>query len=385
MKNNVRNEYIDRLKSLSFLKTGLWKVKRILCKLWNPQNELRVIHIWWTNGKWSVVSMISQVLHKQCWYAVGVFTSPHLVYLHERVKINDVFICDEELDFFLWKVFAAQESLRVEASYYEAVFIAAVLFFVDRWVDYAVIEVWLGWKLDATNVFKQPLCTVITHIWFDHTHILWTRFSQILWAKIWILKSWTPCFTRQNSPLMRYGASVKKSPLVVCNKVCETNLLWTHQQENAWIAYEVLRSLGVSRSNVQQWLQNIVHRWRCQWIRNNVLLDWAHNQDWVVALSKYVDNVTVNFAHLVCVFWTVKKKEAYIKYIQPHLIYGDRNYLFQVDSERAERIENLPVPFDMKLLDSFDDLLLEAKTYLDTLYVFYWSLYFIWDILRKFE
>ncbi len=368
------------------LASGLSKLKKLFKHLGNPQDRLSVIHVAWTNGKWSVTNMIAQVLHTQGGYTVWLFTSPHLLSIHERIRINNKNISDEKRDEYLWKATRLQEEFKIKLSFFEVTFLASICCFIDKKVDYAVIEVWLGWTLDATNVFKKPVATAITSIWFDHVHILWKTTSQIQRNKMWIMKQWVPCYTWLDNKLMYYWARCKGATLKICTKQIQTNLPGDHQEKNAWIAYEILQDIWISKTKIRTWLMHITHRWRCERLRENLLIDGAHNESWLIALNSYVETRRPAYTKIITVFWTVKDLNMYRSRLQEHLIQWDENYLIQIDSKRALPIRSLPMPFDVQYLD-------ESKFFKETLYtqdprylyIVYGSLHLMGEIIALFD
>lgn len=384
------NAAIDRLHSLNFwwLKNGLQGLKKIFRYLWNPQDKLQVIHVAGTNGKWSVCAMISQVLQKQCSYKIWVFSSPHLIVANERITINGEYISDDDFNIFLWQAFDIADTVWVQISFFEAVFLCSILYFVYKKINYAVIEVWLGGTLDATNVFAKPLATCITSIWFDHTHILWATKSQIQRNKMWIMKKWVSCFTPVDNALMSYAAKIKRVDLHVVKTKKETNLDGKHQETNAWVAYEILRYLWVSKQKIHHWLQEIIHRWRCERLANNLLIDWAHNVEWLLALREYVRSISGRYSRIITAFGCVKKVEEFEQHIKPYLIQWNENYYITIDSERnLSYIHITNLSFSIQKLDStndfFDNIYITGDK--KTLFIVYWSLYLMGEMLSAYQ
>ncbi|MCI8674655.1 MAG: bifunctional folylpolyglutamate synthase/dihydrofolate synthase [Lachnospiraceae bacterium] len=158
--------------------------------LGNPQDSLKVIHVAGTNGKGSICAYITEMLVGQgC--RVGTFTSPHLVRMNERIKVNNVPVEDEAfLDAFL-RVKDASERLG-DTNYFEYLFAMAMLIYQEAGLDYAVLEVGLGGRKDATNVIKHPAVSVIASISLDHTEVLGDTIAQIAFEKAGIIKEGCP-------------------------------------------------------------------------------------------------------------------------------------------------------------------------------------------------
>ena len=319
---------IDRLDTLTFgwLKNGVITLRRLLKKLGNPQESYKVFHVAGTNGKWSTCQMLSQVLWKEFGYKVWLTTSPHLIKLNERIQINGVMISDDELNSYLGQIYTITQDEHISLSFFEHMTLVAFLYFRDQKVDFAVVEVGLGGKYDATNVFTHPLATLITTISDDHHRILWNSLAQIFWNKAGILKKDVPCFTRLTTPLMHRAAQVKQAPLHIAHELVSTNLHGIHQQQNAGLAFHCLTTLWFDPTRVRQWLTQITHPWRTQWLAANILLDGAHNEEWVIVFTNYIQSIRHRFKKVITIFWSTKTREEYPKFFNT-LIQGDINYL----------------------------------------------------------
>lgn len=181
--------WIYNLKRFGDTKLRLKVIKSLLQRIGNPHKNLKVIHVGGTNGKGSTVSMIASILQSQG-YKVGVFTKPHLTDYTERITINGKKI-DES------KVVELINNMKpymgeIEKEYYHPTFFEVTValmfkYFADEMVDFAVIEVGLGGRLDATNVTK-PLVSIITNIGLEHTTPLGNTIKKIAMEKAGIIK-----------------------------------------------------------------------------------------------------------------------------------------------------------------------------------------------------
>lgn len=170
-------------------KPGLDNTLRLMEHLGNPHTALRTIHIAGTNGKGSTSHLIAASLQAQG-YRVGLFTSPHLVDFRERIRINGQMIPETEVVRWVEDNRAFLDDLH--PSFFETTMALAFWYFAQQKVDYAVIEVGLGGRLDSTNII-QPIISVITNIGIDHTEFLGTTLAQIAAEKAGIIKPHTPC------------------------------------------------------------------------------------------------------------------------------------------------------------------------------------------------
>ncbi len=169
-------------------KPGLSRIKSFLNFLGNPELNLRFIHIGGTNGKGSTSHMISSVL-QEFNKNIGLFTSPHMFDFRERIKINSNEIDKKFVIDFVRK--NKNYFLSKKNSFFEISFAMAIFYFKLKKVDYAVIEVGLGGRLDATNII-HPLLSVITNIGYDHTKFLGNKITSIANEKAGIIKKNTP-------------------------------------------------------------------------------------------------------------------------------------------------------------------------------------------------
>ena len=190
--------FIDYERSPDFARqTRFYNLNRIallLEQLGNPQERLRVIHIAGSKGKGSTAALIASVLTR-AGYKTGLFTSPHLITPRERCRIDDELISESALALYIDRLrpvidaVSASEFGRV--SFFEIYTALAFSYFADKATDFAVIEVGLGGRLDATNVVT-PLTTVITPIGLEHTTILGETYGEIASEKAEIIKHGCP-------------------------------------------------------------------------------------------------------------------------------------------------------------------------------------------------
>jgi len=166
-----RKEELNYEEALGYLNTieqsginlGLERISRVLSLLNNPEKGLKFVHVTGTNGKGSVCAMISSIL-ESAGYRVGLYTSPHLCRFSERIRINGVDIPDESVVELVNFLKPYQKKFKL--TFFELVTIMALLYFVEKKTDFAVLEVGLGGRLDATNVIT-PLVSVITNIDYE--------------------------------------------------------------------------------------------------------------------------------------------------------------------------------------------------------------------------
>ncbi|MCA9459678.1 MAG: hypothetical protein KC550_03975, partial [Nanoarchaeota archaeon] len=191
--------YIEKLSSFTNLgkKSGKNKLIKYYSKLGNPQNKLKLIHVTGTAGKGSTSAMIANGL-KNAGYKVGLFTSPHLLKLNERIKINNENISDIDLNNYIKYYFEKNPNL----SFSEYLTLIMISYFIEKEVDFVVCETFVGGKYDTTNIFANSIATIITSIGLDHENLLGNTKKKILKDKLGILRKNTPLFTRLNNEII---------------------------------------------------------------------------------------------------------------------------------------------------------------------------------------
>jgi dihydrofolate synthase/folylpolyglutamate synthase len=171
--------------------------------LGRPEEKYKIIHIGGTNGKGSTSAYTASIL-EEAGYRVGLFTSPHLEEFTERIRINGEDIPQEEVARILTDIRPFFEKMLnyedpMPLRFFDIVTALAFQYFEDRNVDFAVIEVGLGGRLDATNVV-DPLVSIITNIGYEHTNILGETLEEIAREKAGIIKPGRPLITATKNP-----------------------------------------------------------------------------------------------------------------------------------------------------------------------------------------
>ena len=177
-------------------KPGLENTLRLMAHVGNPHERLRAIHVAGTNGKGSTSHLMAAAL-QAAGLKVGLFTSPHLISLTERIRINGQPIPEEDVAAF---VSEHKDFLdAVQPSFFETMTAMAFDYFVREQVDIAVVETGLGGRLDSTNVLT-PILSVITNIGLDHTEFLGNTLTKIAREKAGIIKPGVPCVIGETHP-----------------------------------------------------------------------------------------------------------------------------------------------------------------------------------------
>jgi len=184
---------------------NLDRMEKLLALLGNPHKKIPTVHIAGTKGKGSTATMLAKMLESNG-YTVGLYTSPHLVHLHERIVVNSKMISESEMLGLLNRIHAPVEKIsKLEScSFFEIMTALAFMHFADTKTDIAIIETGLGGRLDSTNLI-EPKVVGITSLSIDHQHQLGNTLGSI--AKE---KAWSPCGYR------RTRAGGNASPEITC-------------------------------------------------------------------------------------------------------------------------------------------------------------------------
>ncbi len=265
----------------------------------DPQDKIPCVHIAGTNGKGSTAAFLANIL-KSSGYKVGVFTSPHLMDIRERIQINNKMISKSD---FAENIMRIDELLldKRSLSYFEMLCMLAFFYFSDQNVDIAIYETGLGGRLDGTNLIN-PLVSILTPISYDHMHHLGGSLAEIAREKCGIIKRGIPTVVSYQVPevmdVIRRACDDMGSPLCLATPdevTSELGLLGEHQRQNAACAVEAahfLTQLEYKISNIEKALKSTVWPGRLENVMSNpcVLLDAAHNVAGSECLASFVKN-----------------------------------------------------------------------------------------------
>ena len=352
-------EHLDGLKRLD-IRFSLDPISRFLERLNNPQDAYGTVLVGGTNGKGSIAAMVASVMSRG--FRVGLYTSPHLIDVRERIRVDGDMISQEEMDAWIEKVKAhSTENL----TYFEFLTAVAFLYFHQRKVDLAILEVGMGGRLDATNVVS-PLVSVVSNISLDHTEYLGRRLEEIAWEKGGIIKNGGVCITAvkqrrlqelleetcrtRGATLYRIGREIKINThpdgsfsyrgigTRYDNLVCP--LRGRHQIVNAAAALCVIEALAMKGFRVDddavfKGIRDVKWEGRLEVIRHSptVLLDGAHNAGGASTLARALRE-EFSYKKLIFIFGVLKDKD-YKAMLKKLLPLGDRLILTSPDTERA--------------------------------------------------
>src|SRR3989338_9419330 len=276
---------------------GLDDIKKLLESLGNPQTRFKSIHVAGTNGKGSVCAMLSSILQK-AGHKVGLYTSPHLIKFNERIKINNLDISDIKLARLTEKIKPNSEKIK-GITYFELTTALAFLYFAQQKVDYAVIEVGLGGRLDATNVLLPENCaaTAITNISLEHKDYLGDTIEKIACEKAGIIKEHVPIITSASGEaleVIKKIAGEKHARLIVAKPMeYECSLQGEFQKPNVGIAAEIAYLLNtdnnISEDIIREAFKEVTWPARLEFLKHNLLIDCAHNPGAALVLAKEIE------------------------------------------------------------------------------------------------
>jgi len=198
---------------------NLRRMEKLLSLLGNPHRKIHTVHIAGTKGKGSTATMLAKMLESNG-YNVGLYTSPHVVHLHERIMVNSEMIAASAMLGLLNRIYAPVEKMSKSdpPTFFEIMTALAFMYFVDKEVDIGVIETGLGGRLDSTNVV-EPEVVGITSLSIDHQQQLGDTIDSIAKEKAGIFKRGVPAITVQQEPtamqVLKSHAAAVKAPLSV--------------------------------------------------------------------------------------------------------------------------------------------------------------------------
>ncbi|MEE3449472.1 MAG: folylpolyglutamate synthase/dihydrofolate synthase family protein [Acutalibacteraceae bacterium] len=319
---------------------GLDRIKKLLDLTGNPQDKLKYVHVAGTNGKGSVSNMTASIL-KNAGYKTGLFTSPHITGFGERMQINNEQITEADIISLTERLFPFVQSMNEKGEIiteFEFVTVMAFHYFAEQKCDVVVLETGLGGRLDATNVIKKPLCSVITSISLDHTAVLGDTLSKIAFEKCGIIKEnsktvfatqedevnevvFTTACERKNVLYTPVNLSVLDSDIsgttVEYSGVkIKLPLLGQHQVKNMQLVLSVVSALkesglSISEENVKQGIESVIMPARFELFSKEplIIVDGAHNPGGCKALACAVDRY-LSDKKIVCIMGMLKDKDS---------------------------------------------------------------------------
>ena len=318
-------EYLYSLgNEVEAMKLGLDNIRTLLAALGNPEANYLKVQVAGTNGKGSVCAFLNSIC-LEAGIKTGLYTSPHLVSVTERMKIDGVDIGDRDFARLASRI-RSESELLVESgdlenvpTYFEQVTAIALVAFAEANVELAILETGLGGRFDAVTAANAEICA-ITRIDYDHQKQLGETIEEIAAEKAAIIRSDSqvvlgkqridanqflldrcstvgaqPVFAEEILTPIGDDSSHDKSIVFKVEKetwISGIGLAGRHQVENAKVAMQLARILrkrfGISTQQILSGLKKTRHSGRLEWI-GNILLDGAHNIGGAIALAAYLD------------------------------------------------------------------------------------------------
>jgi dihydrofolate synthase/folylpolyglutamate synthase len=361
-------EYLDQLEVWKGAGGfGLDKIRRVLSILGDPQDAVRSIHVTGTNGKGTVATVVSSIL-AAAGFRVGMNISPHLEQLNERIIIDGLPIDANLIGDFALKLKEASESVDTILSFHEAITAVSFLAFRELKVDWMVIEVGLGGRLDASNVIRRPEVSVITSIDLDHQLILGDTKPKIAIEKAGIIKYESPVVIGpldvESAKEVRLIAAEKNSAVYALHEqfnyisihdadisdtedtfdfsfgsqapiTIKKRIRGRHQVDNFCVALATAKLLGVDDQSCIVGASNAFWPSRLEvfnWKNRVVVMDCAHNPHGIRALVDNLQNWGIEKVEMVFGVLDTKDWQAMIDMLAP---FSDNISLLTPESERA--------------------------------------------------
>ncbi len=290
--------YTDSIKLITskdnfYIDLTLDRISLALEKLGNPQDDLKFIHVAGTNGKGSVCTMLDSIL-REAGYKMGLYTSPHIWNYTERIKINGKEIPEDIFANYAEKI----AGLNIHLTEFEILTVIMFSYFKDEKVDVVILETGLGGRFDATNVIKQNLCSIITHIDLDHTERLGNTKDKIAFEKAGIIKPDCPVVTSEGYEAIKDKADemnslfILASPYVNPEFIHALSLRGKHQVENLALVITAINYLfkNIDDVTIIEGLKKVKNPCRFEYIsEKNLIIDVSHNSNGIQALRDNLD------------------------------------------------------------------------------------------------
>lgn len=363
MNFNEAMNYLDDLRNLGFI-LGLDNIKKLMDVMGRPDKKLKFIHVAGTNGKGSTATYISSVL-TQAGYKTGIYTSPSIIRFNERFVIDHEKIDTDRIGDILQRIKTASEEHNIQITAFEAETALGIVYFAEEDCDFAVLEVGMGGRLDATNFIESPLVAVITNIGIDHIDYLGDTIEKIAFEKAGIIKkgSRVVSYIQEdavidvlNSTAMDNDAEVKylDKELVDVTKIdihgqvfsfmnhedIEIKMIGDYQPYNASLALMAIDEIieagyPISDEDLKDGMKTAIIKGRFQLLSNDpiVIVDGAHNVQGVESLVNSLRDIYGDKKHIF-VFGTLRDKD-YIKSIEMTVPISKIYYTTRPDSDRA--------------------------------------------------
>ena len=360
--------YEDAIKQLTsrdnfYIDLGLDRIRAALEIFGNPQDKLKCIHVAGTNGKGSVCTILDSIL-REAGYKTGLYTSPHIWDYTERIRVCGVEISKEDFASYVEQIMGC----GIHLTEFEILTVMMFLYFEAKGVDIAILETGLGGRLDATNVIKKNLCSIITQIDLDHTERLGDTKEKIAYEKAGIIKQACPVITSMGYEAIKDKADemdsmfILATPFVKPEFVEALTLKGNHQVENLALAVNAINYLfkDIDDATIIAGLRKVKNPCRFQYFpMQNLVVDASHNPNGIAALRDNLDSYFPQDERRF-VFGCLRNKD-YSKMMRILFREGDEIYFNEFDYPNACLFEELQVACPYKAIQYNNEALADNK------------------------
>ena len=341
-----------------YIELGLDRISKILNLFNNPQDSLKYIHVAGTNGKGSVCAMLESILRTK--YKTGLYTSPHIFDYTERIKFNGKNIPKEVFAKHVFDICKKADEVSIHLTEFEILTIMMFLYFKERGAEIVILETGLGGRFDATNVIKQNICSVITHIDYDHTERLGNTKDKIAFEKAGIIKPGCPVVTASAMEVLKDRADELNSLFILIPPVVNDEykqacaLKGFQQEENISLVLTVIQTFfkDIMNDEILTGLKNTIHPFRFEYFpKHNLIVDASHNPNGIEALRLNLDYLYPQYQRTF-IFGCLKNKE-YKKMINILFRPEDDIYFYEFNYPNTAKFEDLKsaCPYPCKKFD----------------------------------
>lgn len=390
MSKAKRIKNVDDVMARKNRRHGLLPMRKSLDAINKPEKDLKIIHFAGTNGKGSTVNYLKDILMVNG-YKVATFTSPHLISHFDRIRINDIWISEEDFNNYLREY--EDIILDNDLGMFEIDLLIALAYFKEKDVDYVLLETGLGGRLDNTNVIDNTYLEVITSIGKDHIDVLGERIEQIAFEKAGIIKKSTTCIInakikKEAKKIIQYKA-LKEGANLIQNKYRKTGRYTfifdnyeyevsgaSYQKSNAALALNIasILQIDIKNNKVKEAIKNSLWKGRFEQIKDKplIVIDGAHNIEGIKALIEASEDLK---KPIKTIFASLKDKKGnemvdLLKGISEEVI------ITEFANPRIRHIEEYDV--DTKKIKDYKEAINETiKTVKDGSILIAGSLYFI--------
>lgn len=356
-------------------KPGLDNIKKLCDFFGNPQDKIKTIHIGGTNGKGSTSNMLASVL-QEAGYKVGLYNSPHLVDFTERIKVNGQNADKEFVYDFIQKLKDLPADIR--PSFFEFTTIMAFEYFFWQKVDFAIVEVGLGGRLDSTNIIT-PLVSAITNVQLDHQNILGNTVEEIAVEKAGIIKRNIPIISGDENEAVKNIFSEKAQKenakfidVTAIETDLSSDLKGNYQKKNIRVVLALIgelkkQGLKISDENIKlgflsvQKNTNFLGRWFEFSKEPLTICDTGHNQAGLEEVFAQLNSIEKH-KHIILGFVNDKKIDEVLKILPPNSDYYFAKPYVNRGRNPQEYEEDLKKSkINYKIFQNLQDAYLSAK------------------------